>query len=259
MKIYDNILVEHARVARLIMNQPEKRNALSKSMMKDIIDGLNDLNSDPQVVVIVISGKGKGFCAGADLSTMSQQPSIIDSIVDKTFVKDMLLTLSNIDKIVISQVHGFALAGGFGLATTCDLSVVSNDCKLGMPEIKRGIVPMNIMNPLSRIMPKKLLLELMLTGENISPEKAMQLHLINQVVPAESLEEETLKLANNIAQYSASAIKLCKNAFYQMQSMDYVAAFSYLTGMLTVNTLTGDAKEGTKAFLEKRKPKWKDN
>lgn len=258
MKTYDNILIEPGRIARLILNQPKNCNALSRGMMKDIIDGLQYLNADPQVVVIILSGNGKGFCAGADLSSIADSSGVIESIRDKCLVRDMLLTIGDIDKVVISQVHGFALAGGFGLAVTCDLTILSDDCKLGMPEIKRGLVPMNIMNPLSRLMSRKILLELMLTGNLLAPAKALELGLANKVVPLQELENTSMILANSIAGASGSAVKLCKNAFYQMQDMDYKSAFSHLTNMLIINALTEDSKEGILAFFEKRDPKWKD-
>lgn len=253
---YKNIILESGKISRLILNKPEKRNAMSKEFMREIKSGLCELDSDPNTSVIIISGNGKGFCAGADLSMMAEPNSVLDSLEDKSYIMDILTTMGKITKVIISQVHGFALAGGFGIAMTADLVVLSDTCKLAMPEIKRGLVPMNIMNPLSRCMPRKHLLEMMLTGEMISPKKALEWGLANRVVPEEQLEEETLKLAESIACNSVSAIKLCKTAFYNMQDMDYYTAFHYLTDLLTINAMTQDAKEGVKAFFEKREPVW---
>lgn len=253
---YENLIVEQGRIARIILNRPDKRNALSKALMKEIREALLELDTDPEVAVIIISGAGKGFCAGGDLEALVAPDSIMDGRDMKSNIMHVLTTIGKIGKIVITQVHGFALAGGFGLAMTADLTVVSDDCQLGMPEIKRGLSPMNIMNPIARCMPRKPLLEMIFSGNNITPQQALQWDLVNRVVPAADLEAETLKLAESMACHSGAALKLSKNAFYNMQNMDYFTAFNYLTDLLTINALTEDAKEGVKAFFEKRKPQW---
>lgn len=255
---YKNIIVEHARISRIIFNNPLKRNALSREVLIEIERALWELNADPSVVVIIMSGAGKGFCAGGDLGGLIESPNILDSREMKSHIMGVLTAMGKIDKIVISQVHGFALAGGFGVAMAADLTVVTDDCKLGMPEIKRGLTPMNIMNPVARCMPRKRALEMIFTGDNISPQQALEWGLVNRVVPAAELEAETMRLAESIACNSGSALKLSKNAFYNMQDMEYFTAFNYLTDLLTVNTMTEDAKEGIQAFFEKRQPKWVD-
>lgn len=255
---YKDLIIERGRITRLILNRPDKRNSMSRETMIEMEKALWDLNADPSVVVIIMSGAGKGFCAGGDLEGMIEPPNILDSREMKSHIMGVLTAMGKIDKIIISQVHGFALAGGFGVAVTADLTVVTDDCKLGMPEIKRGITPMNIMNPVSRCMPRKRVLEMMFTGDYISPQQALEWGLVNRVVPAAELEAETIKLAESIACNSGSALMLCKNAFYNMQDMEYYTAFNFLTDMLTVNTMTEDAKEGIQAFFEKRQPKWLD-
>lgn len=253
---YENLLIEPGRIARIILNRPDKRNALSRALMMEIKDALLELDADPQVAVIIISGIGKGFCAGADLEALVAPDGILDGRNMKSNILHVLSTIGKIGKVVIAQVHGFALAGGFGLAMTADLTVVSDNCKLGMPEIKRGLSPMNIMNPLARCMPRKRLLEMIFSGDNITSQQALEWGLVNRVVPAAELEAETMKLAESIACNSGSALKLTKNAFYNMQNMDYYTAFNYLTDILTINSFTEDAKEGVNAFFEKRAPQW---
>jgi enoyl-CoA hydratase/carnithine racemase len=255
---YQNILVEKGRIAKVTLNRPEKRNALSAETMVELKTAFLELDRDPEVVVIILSGNGKGFCSGADLGGVMENPGVMDSRQVKGNIMEVLVTMGKIGKVVISQVHGFAMAGGFGLAVTADLTVIADDCKLGMPEIKRGLTPMNIMNPIARCMPRKRILEMMLSGDNISPNQAMEWGLANRVVPIEQLEEETLKLAESIACNSGAALKLCKDAFYVMQDMNYYTAFNYLTDMLTINAMTEDSKEGIHAFFEKRQPIWKD-
>ena len=143
------------------------------------------------------------------------------------------------------------------MAVTSDLTIVAEETVLGMPEIKRALFPMNIMSPISRTMPRKKALELLFTGDNISPREALAQGLVNRVVPLEELEQTTLDMAGKIARYSPAAIRLGKNAFYTMNDMEYFKTFSYLVDMLTITSMTEDAQEGVKAFFDKREPAWK--
>ena len=169
----------------------------------------------------------------------------------------MLATIGKIGKIVIAQVHGFALAGGFGLAVASDLTIVAEDTVLGMPEIKRALFPMNIMSPICRSMPRKKAIELLFTGDNISPQDALEAGLVNRVVSLSDLEQASRELAEKIARYSPATIRLGKNAFYTTNDMEYFKTFSYLVDMLAITSSTEDAQEGVKAFFEKREPVWK--
>jgi enoyl-CoA hydratase/carnithine racemase len=252
---YETILVEHGKIARVKLNKPEKRNALSALMMKEIADALYELDKDDKVNVIILSGEGKGFCAGAELDTMSG--GIEDSRKSKSNLVYLLKAMTKISKVIICQVQGFALAGGFGVMATADLTIVADNAKLGMPEIKRGLFPFTIMANLSRILPQKKLLEMAFTGDNITPQEALACGLVNKVVAPEELEKETMLLAETIAKYSSVALGLGKEAFYTMRDMEYYTSMDYLIEMLTIISQTEDAKEGIQAFFEKRDPVWK--
>lgn len=252
---YKTILVEHGKVSRIKFNRPEKRNALSAEMMKEIADALNKLGDDDKVNVIILSGEGRGFCAGAELDSMSG--AIEESRNSKKNLVTLLKAMAEVNKVIIAEVHGFALAGGFGVMSSADLVVVTDDAILGMPEIKRGLFPFTIMANLSRIMPQKKLLELLFTGDNISAEDALACGLVNKVVAKEDLEKETMLIAEKIAQYSPVALGLGKQAYYTMRDMEYNNSMSYLIEMLTLISQTDDAKEGINAFFEKRDPVWK--
>lgn len=253
---YEHLIVEQGRISRIILNRPDKRNALNNALTIEIRDALLELDKDPEVIVIIISGAGKGFCAGGDLEGMVAPSTIYDAREAKSHIKNLFTTMAEISKIIISQVHGFAMAGGFGIAMSADLTVVSDNCKLGTPEIKRALLPLNIMNPLSRMMPRKRCLEMIFTGDNITPQQALEWGLVNRVCPAEELEVETMKLAEAIACNSGAALGMGKQAFYTMQNMDYFTAFNYLNELLVLTALTEDSKEGVRAFFEKRNPVW---
>jgi enoyl-CoA hydratase/carnithine racemase len=255
---YETVLVEAEEISAITLNRPEKRNALSEKMIAEIVDALSCLNKEKDVKVIIIKGAGQGFCAGADLSAMANFADVMDNLEAKQQIRNLLIALRKCDKVTISQLHGFALAGGFGFGLSADLVTASDDCRLGMPEIRRGLGPMNIMNPLNQYMPRRKLLEMVFTGNMVSPQDAEKWGLVNYVLPSDQLEGFTRKLAEQIACHSASALKLCKAAFYNMQDMDFLTAFEYLTDRLLINSLTEDAREGVAAFFEKREPVWKN-
>lgn len=253
---YNTLIVEQGRISTITINRPERRNSLTGELLEELTDALWTLDSSEEVRVIILKGMGKGFCAGAELDSLIPGESIMDSKKNKAGLIKVLTAMSKIGKILIAQVHGFALAGGFGLATAPELTIVAEDTLLGLPEIKRGLFAYNVMNPISRLMPRKFLLEMLFTGENISPRQALAWGLVNRVVAADKLEAETMKLAEKIASYSPATIRLGKESFYSMAQMDYYAAFNYLTDMLTINSCTQDSKEGVAAFFEKREPHW---
>ena len=254
---YQNVLVEHGKIARIILNRPEKRNALNDVLLREIPEALYELDQDDEVRVIILSGAGSGFCAGADMMFLTESRGIMASRKEKAGVGNMLATIGKIGKIVIAQVHGFALAGGFGLAVASDLTIVAENTVLGMPEIKRALFPMNIMSPICRSMPRKKAIELLFTGDNISPQDALEAGLVNRVVSLSDLEQASRELAEKIAKYSPATIRLGKNAFYTTNDMEYFKTFSYLVDMLAITSSTEDAQEGVKAFFEKREPVWK--
>jgi enoyl-CoA hydratase/carnithine racemase len=258
---YELVTVSRGPVTHLTLNDPEARNALSPRMLQDIKAAIDDLENDPKVRVIVMRGAGKGFCAGAKLDSLfsaAKDESFQQKRLREHGVKSVLKAIAACHKIIIAQVHGFALAGGLGLAAACDLIVVAKGAKLGVPEILRGLFPYNIMSPMSRNIPRTKLFEWAFTGDLIPPEEALAYGLINKLVEPEELEVETDKLAQKIALQSGSALGLGKEAYYTMEGMELFRSFDYLTEMLTYTAATENAKEGIQAFFEKRDPVWKD-
>ncbi len=253
---YQYVLVEQGPVASITLNRPERRNALNHQLLQEITEAFYALDKDKEVRAIILRGSGKGFCAGAEMDSLIPGESILDSRAKKSGLIDVLTAMGKIGKVIISQVHGFALAGGFGLAIAADLTVMADNVIIGLPEIKRGLFAFNVMNPISRVMPRKRLLEMLFTGDNITPQQAWEWGLVNQVVPPERLQVSTMELATRIARHSPAIIRMGKESFYTMEDMEYFKAFSYLTDMLTITAASEDAREGVRAFFEKRDPLW---
>jgi enoyl-CoA hydratase/carnithine racemase len=258
-------------VARLTINRPEARNALSQDVMEGLLAALDRAAADPEVRVLVLTGAGeKAFCAGGDLggrgfkpddpagqALRAMQKGFAERHRDRRSFADLFRRINGLGKPVIARVRGHCLAGGFGLALGCDLVVASDDSSFGTPEVRRGLMPMMIMATIFRNVGRKKGMELLLTGERISAAEAERLGLINYAVPAAQLDAKVDELAARVASMSPAVVRLGRDAFYAMADMAFDAALEYLQAMLTVNLGTDDAAEGVRAFLEKRDPVWK--
>jgi len=258
-------------VARLTINRPEARNALSPEVMEGLLAAFDRAGADPALRVLVLTGAGdKAFCAGGDLggrgfksddpagqALRAMQKGFAERHHDRRTFADLFRRLNRLGKPVIARVRGHCLAGGFGLAIGCDLVVASDDSSFGTPEVKRGLMPMMIMATIFRNVGRKKGMELLLTGERISAAEAERLGLINYAVPAAELDAKVDELAMRVAAMSPAVLRLGRDAFYAMSDMPFDQALEYLQTMLTVNLGTEDAAEGVRAFLEKREPVWK--
>ncbi|MFZ3172391.1 MAG: enoyl-CoA hydratase-related protein [Carboxydocellales bacterium] len=245
-------------IGTITLNRPQRRNALNAKLMQEIVNALWEMDRDEKVKVIVIKGQGNTFCAGADMEELISGESIMEKRAHKENVSNMIEAIGRIGKLVIAQVDGYALAGGCGLAIACDMVIASETATFGLPEIHRALFPMTIMAPISRSIGWKKGMEWYFVGDNISGKQAAELGLVNYAVPANQLEQKTNELATKVASKSAATLRLGKDAFYAMRDMEYFTALRYLKDMILITTLTEDAKEGVKAFFEKRQPKWID-
>jgi len=245
-------------VARITINRPEARNALSQEVMLGLLDAFERARRDDAVRVLVLTGAGdKAFCAGGDLGGRALQQGFLDRHHDRRTFADLFRRMNALGKPILARVRGHCLAGGFGLALGCDLVVASDDASFGTPEVKRGLMPMMIMATIFRNVGRKKGMELLLTGDRISAAEAERLGLINYAVPAAELDAKVDELAAKVAAMSPAIVRLGRDAFYAMSDMSFDQALEYLQTMLTVNIGTEDAIEGVKAFLEKRDPVWK--
>ncbi len=247
-------------VATLTINRPEKRNALSWNVMADLSGALASVKADPAVRVVVLTGAGdRAFCAGADLTGMAEGADAASLHEARGELARLFRGLWELGKPTIARVRGFALAGGFGLALACDLVVAADDAQFGTPEINVGLWPHMITVPLTRSMPPKVALELMMTGRRVGADEALRIGFVNRVVPVDGpggLDEAVGELAATLAAKSPVAMKLGRDSFYGSWDLAAEEALRYLHPMLSVTASTDDAAEGMAAFAEKRAPRW---
>ena len=245
------------KVATVTVNRPERRNALSWSVMTELRSALAQAKADPDVRVVVITGAGdKAFSAGADLSGMAAGASPAELHEARGEMTRLFREAWELGKPTIAKVRGYALAGGFGLALMCDVVIAAEDAQFGTPEIDVGLWPMMITVPMLRSMPPKRVLELQMTGRRVGAAEALQIGFVNEVVPVGELDAAVARLAQVLAAKSPSVMKLGRDAFYGVLDQSADEALRLLHAGLTVVTQTEDAAEGIRAFQEKRAPVW---
>ncbi len=254
---YRNILFEQdGPLAYITMNRPERRNALSREHMLELIDCLAAIGKDREALVVILRGNGPAFCAGHDLSEMiGQEPAFYRELFD--ICTALMERLQSIPQPVIAQVHGVATAAGCQLVATCDLAVASEAARFATPGVKIGLFCSTPMVALSRAVGRKRAMEMLLTGEFISAEEALAAGLVNRVVPAAELESATRALAEKIITASPLVVGLGKQAFYRQLELPQHQAYDYTREVMSFNATFEDAQEGMCAFLEKRRPEWR--
>ena len=252
------VIYQYKEIARVIINDPKTYNSLSFKNLTDLINVLKRLDKNKNIKVIVIEGSGKGFSAGHNLKEVKSLKK--KEKYQKLFNLCSKLMLQIVDgkKPVIAKVHGAAYAAGCQLVASCDLAYSSKDALFATPGVNIGLFCSTPMVAVSRKINRKPMMKMLLTGEPIKAKFAKELGLINDYFPKSKLNSEVLKIAKKIASKSNLTIKIGKQTFYKQLEMPLDKAYAYTSKMMTVNMLAMDAKEGISAFLEKRKPVWKD-
>lgn len=255
---YQNVLVERKeRVGLIVLNRPAQFNTFNTALAQELCKALLELEMDKAVRVIVIKGAGKAFCTGIDISefhgkTLQEYREWIG------LMEQAIHVIASMKKPVIASAHGYAVANGAGLIAACDLAVVAEGTRIGATAVNVGLFCMGPAVPMSRSLSRKRCLEMVMTGDMIEASDAERWGLVNKVVPLDRLDEETMALANKLAEKSPLALQMGKEAFYGMSDLEYGKALAYTNELFASLCVTEDAKEGVDAFLNKRKPQWKE-
>ena len=242
--------------ATITLNRPERRNALSLELMRELTATLEQVGRDPRVRVVILRANGNVFSAGHDLSELIGGDEQRYREIFETCVV-LMETVQRIPQPVIAEVAGIATAAGCQLVATCDLAVAAEGARFATPGVRIGLFCSTPMVAVSRAVGRKRAMELLLTGDFIDAATAAEWGLVNRVVPVDQLEQATRELAEKIAASSFYTIKIGKQAFYEQIDLPQHAAYEHTRDVMVENTRADDAQEGMSAFLEKRKPAWR--
>jgi enoyl-CoA hydratase len=259
MPVLEQVLLSvEGHVATVMLNRPEQRNPLSGAMLRDLAAAFSWCRQEPMVHVVVLTGAGdRAFCAGADLSNFDGGMSDLERHRSRELFVELFTLMAALGKPIVGRINGHALAGGLGLACSCDLLVSTDTATFGTPEINVGIWPMMIQAILARNVPRKVLLEMEMLGDRWTATQLQAFGVINRVVPHDQLDSAVREITDKLARKSPLAMRLGRDSFYRQQDMEFAAALAYLHSQFTLITLTEDSKEGIRAFFEKREPEFK--
>ena len=244
---------EQTGVTRIVLDRPERRNALNGALVAELKEALALAAADDRIRVIALAGAGPDFCAGADLYEVRAtiEEGVMASLADAESLGELFLLLRRLGKPVVAVVHGRALAGGCGLATACDLVLAAEGATFGYPEVKLGFVPAMVMAILRRVVGEKVAFELVATGDSIGAADAARLGLVNRVFPNDSFEEQAEAYLVALAKRSASALALTKRLLYETDGASFEAAIGAGARVNALARLTEECQDGIRRFLER--------
>jgi enoyl-CoA hydratase/carnithine racemase len=247
---------DHAGVATLTLNRPKQYNALSNALLDALLHELNQIADDKTVRIVVIAGAGKAFCAGHDLKEMRANHEL--NATETLFKKcsEVMIKLTQLPQPVIAKVHGMATAAGCQLVAQCDLAVCSDNASFATSGVNLGLFCSTPGVALARNLPRKQALEMLLTGDFINAQTALQRGLVNRVVTADMLDQAAIELAQTIIAKPFEVIALGKKCFYEQLELGLSAAYEKASKTMACNFMLPEAAEGVDAFMQKRKPDW---
>ena len=245
-------------IKNVIINDPKSYNSLSFNTINELIKVFKKLDKDNNTKVIILEGAGKGFSAGHNLKEVRGYKNRSNHLKLFNLCSTLMLQIVEGNKPVIAKVHGAAFAAGCQLVATCDLALSTDDAIFSTPGVNIGLFCSTPMVALSRNVARKKAMKMLLTGEPVNAKHAKEIGLINDHFNHNDLEEEVIKLAENISSKSRKVVKIGKKAFYKQLEMPLDKAYKYTSQVMSENMMALDAKEGISAFIEKRKPNWKD-
>jgi len=244
-------------IGEITLNRPDNLNTFTPALASGLIEALQALDDDPKVRAVIVKGAGKAFCAGIAVGDFFGK-NTLEYRAWITLMEKPLIAISRMNKPVIAQVHGVAAANGAGLVAACDLAIAAENARLGLTAINVGLNCVGPVIPVTRSVGRKRAMEMLLYGELFPAHKALEMGLINKVVPTEDLEMEARRWAAVLTAKSPIALQNAKSAFYAAADLSYDKAFEYMNEAFARLCTSEDAKEGVSAFLEKRKPTWQE-
>jgi enoyl-CoA hydratase len=256
---YEQLLYEAADgVATITLDRPEQRNALSAQLLAELVDAIEAARDDEAVRCVVLTGAGdKVFCAGADLGGFAADVPLVEKHYASDLFLEFFRLMPRLGKPSLCAANGHVLAGGLGLALSCDLVIAKDSATFGTPEINVGAFPYMIMSIIYRNVPRKKVNEMILLGERLSAEEAVTYGLANKAVPEDEFDATVAEWAGKLASKSPVLMRLGHDAIYRQQDMALDDALEYLRSQLSLTFSTEDILEGVQAFFEKREPNWK--
>jgi enoyl-CoA hydratase/carnithine racemase len=256
---YQHLVVEVGEgfVGTVTLNRPDQLNTFNSLLAEELLDALTRFDVEPRVRVVLLNGAGKAFCAGIDVNELADKTAM----EYRAWIEHMerpLVAISRMKKPVIAQVHGVAAANGMGLVAAADLAIAAENARMGLTAINVGLNCVGPVIPVARSIGRKKALELLFYGELIKAPQAMAMGLVNRLAPKEDLEAEARRWAVDLAKRSPLALQIAKQAFYASEDLDYHRQFDMMNDAFARLCTTQDAKEGVRAFFEKRIPQWQE-
>lgn len=253
---YKTLLIKKENhIATISMNRPEAMNTFNAAMTADLNAAMLEMDADPEVRVIIITGEGRAFSAGIEL-TETEGKDYAELLAWVKPINDITLTMNKIKKPIIVAAHKFAVANGVSLVAAADIAVVSDDTKFGTTAVNIGLFCMGPAATLMRNIGRKKTVELLLTGDMIDAEEALRLGLVNYVVPREQLEEKAMEIAKKIAAQSPLAVQIGKASFYEVADLEYSKALDFVSQHFAVLCASDDGRKGYEAFKAKKQLDW---
>lgn len=241
------------KIMFITLNRPEVYNALNTGLMRELKEALLSSDDNPEVNCIVLRGSGEAFCTGADIKEFSKQTNNVNAASERAeLTKEVHFIIPMLKKPIIASVHNYVFAGGCGIALACDMVIAAENALFSYPEIKRGFVPAIVSPNLTRITGRKKSFEMLITGSRIAAEEAHRLNLVNRVVPTDKLEEETLKFATTISEYSQTALIATKELFYQVTDVPFKEALETAKKANITMRQSEDFNKGVKDFIARK-------
>lgn len=249
---------EEGKIARVCFNRPELHNAFNSEMIRELDDIYEKIKGDKSLRVVILTGKGKSFCAGADINWLRESIdySFEQNLEESLGLAEVLHNIYALPKATIAMVNGTAIGGGAGFLSVCDIAVASEEAKFGLSEVKIGLVPAAISPYVIHRIGEKNAREYFLTGERISAQKACEIGLVNKVVPQAKLKETVDETADRLLTSGPEAVASCKELIYRVPRMSFEEVKTYTARVIANLRVSEEGQEGMSAFLEKRKPRW---